>query len=123
VVRPSEWDCESECRSPAEFGFDPDPAAIPLHDSVTNGQTDPGSGVVVGGMETFEEPKNNLFVLWRYTDTVVGNRELIATGLPLTSDMHGQLSIGIAILEGVCDQILQNLKEVGCFHRYQRKRI
>ena len=41
-ARSSDGEREAEGRSSSGFGFDPDPPMIPVHDSLTDGQSDAG---------------------------------------------------------------------------------
>jgi hypothetical protein len=92
---------EEESRPLADFGLDPDAAAITLHKSLARGQSDAGAGILLP-VEPFEEFKDLRLVLRRNSLTIVGNREQ-----PFPARLAGRYvnTRGIlpAILEGIAD--------------------
>src|ERR1700730_13723058 len=84
---------ESEGRSPTGFGFDPDSSSIPVNDSLTDRQSDAGTGAFGTGVQTLEEPKNCLRVFWSNSDAIVANSKLALVAGTFPRDMNRGLFV------------------------------
>src|SRR4051812_2443531 len=89
----SRGDCPSECAPLSGHGVDPDPAPIPVHDPPTDGQSNAGTGILVGRVQTLEKPKNILLILRVNPDAVVADRECPESAFPTSRYMHGRRTI------------------------------
>src|SRR5580658_513130 len=95
---------EEKRRPFADFGFNPDAAAVTLNQSLARGQSDPSARILLT-VETFKQFENLRLILRRNTLTVVGNRKQ-----PFIAQLpRRNVNAGIvlpAIFEGIADQVL-----------------
>ena len=81
-----------------------------------NGQTNSGTGIFVTGVQTLEKTKDDLLIILGDTDAVVANRKLEPTSLALARNVNRGSAVGAPVLEGITDQVLKNLVQVGFVH-------
>src|SRR5579884_741120 len=112
----SDGDGEPEGRSEPRFGFHPDPAVIEVDDSLTDGQANAGTGILIAGMQTFEEAKNSLLILRLNADSVVADGEDPVSVMPVRANVDGRRALRAAVFDRVADQILKNLLQVRGAH-------
>src|ERR1700687_4903704 len=97
----------------AGLGFERDAAAVPCDDLLADGQSDAGAGKLFPFVQPLEHAKNLFEVLRINPQSVVPHRE--DPFLPATTgsgNMHPGNS-GALILDGIADQVLKYLDQLG----------
>ena len=96
----------------AEFGLDPDPALIPIYDPLADGQPNTGPGILIVGVQSFEKAEDCFPELGGDTDARVPDREDPLAILVHRADMHFRAPVRIAVLEGVANEVLEQLLQM-----------
>ena len=104
-----------ECRSPTGLGFNPDPAAISLDNSLTDGETHTGAQVPpLAVVKPLEQAEHFLVILGIDANAVVLDREVALSGFGNYGDVYAQWLIRLSIAERIADEVLQDLLQVNC---------
>src|SRR5580698_640746 len=120
----SELDCETlsaareegeaEGGSSARRGLlQPDTAAVLLHDTLANRQSNAAARVLITAVQALEESENPLRILRLDSDPIVNHGKYPPAVLLDCSDLDTR-SLLAAILDGVANQILEDLGEPAC---------
>ena len=94
-------------------GFEPDVATVAADDFFANGEADAGAGVFVGGVEALKDDEDTVGKSRVNADAIVGNGE-VPVGVVLCGgdgDVGGK--VGFAEFEGIADEVLEELGELG----------
>src|SRR6185437_3924329 len=96
------------------LGLDRDVAAVPFDDLLADGQADAGAGKLFPLVQPLEHAKNLFKVLRINSQSVVFHRKhpfiFSAAG---DGDMHLGNAAGALVLDGISDQVLEQLNELG----------
>src|SRR5579871_2628949 len=112
---------EVKSRSAVRFGFNPNAAAIALHDSLADGQSDSRAGILFARMQTLEDAEDPFTVLRFDSDSVVSDCELPGAVIPFGRDANLGIDAGPPVFNRVSDQILKKDLQVREIHRQVRK--
>src|SRR5947208_15730283 len=93
-------------------GLHPDAPAVALDHLLDDRQADPGSRVLALVVQALEHHEDALEVLRLDADAVVAHREFPFRALVGGAHVHGGRGIGLAELQRVADQVLEQLREL-----------
>ena len=96
--------------------FHPNAPIVPLHNALAERETYTCSGILIGRMQPFEQPKNTLSVLGLNADAVIAHREQPALVPPLGCDIHNPASLRASVLDGIAYEVLKQLLQVRSVH-------
>jgi hypothetical protein len=93
---------ESEIASFPGLGFHPDAAPMAFHNLLANSQADACAGILAAAMQSLEQPKHGVPILWTDPDTVIlyGKTPISICFLGRDSDLR---DFGAAILDCVAN--------------------
>src|SRR5438876_560153 len=100
--------CEIESRTLSWRRLDPDPAAMPLHNPPTHGQSDARARILTSGVKALKNHEDALEVVRRDADAVIPDGEDAFRRARLRAHMDLR-SLATAELDGVADEVLQEL--------------
>src|ERR1041385_5407624 len=103
---------EPERGALAGLGLDADAAAVELDDALADGQADAGAGVLVAAVQALEDLEDAVEVARLDADAVVLDGDAPAARPRLGRDLDAAGPVAGAELEGVADEVLQQLHEL-----------
>jgi len=101
---------EGEGASAADLGFDPDAAAVHLHDLLDQRQTDAGALELVARGQRLEDAKDALEVLFFDAGTIVADAELPGVVSLHTGDFDSPMRF-VHVLDGVGQEVLEDVRD------------
>src|ERR1700732_2997408 len=106
----------------AQFGVDPNPAAIVFHDFFADCETDAVTGVLSPGVQALKNLENKFLVLGRNANAIVENRKkpLFALFFRGNSDVKGMFATKF---NGIADQVLKKLNDLKVIRQDRGQRI
>src|ERR1035437_1695493 len=113
---------EVKRRAPGRLGFDPDSAPMALDNLLADGQPDAGAGIGLARVQALEDLENAFKILRINADAIVPHPEDPAFRLGPGADVDFGRAFA-AELEGVGDQILEQLRYLAFVHRQSRQRV
>ena len=105
------WQREIERSSLIDLRFDPDPAAVALDDPLADRKANPRAGDRPP-VQPLEDPKNDLVICGCDSDPVISEGKPPHAILVDCGNMDARCPLS-TILEGVTDQVLEKLNEMG----------
>ena len=109
-----------ECGTLLRFRFYPNAASMPFYDLFANGKPNAGASVFAAGMQALKDKKNSFKVLRLNTNAIIAHAEMPGIQIIFNRNMDLRRALA-AELDGVTDQVLEQLGELGriCFDRWQ----
>src|SRR5688572_20105001 len=103
---------KAKSRADSGLGRYPDAPSVTFDDPFTDGQADPGSWVLLPGLDPLENDENALKVIGGNTDPIILHRYNPLMWFFLHPHPDQGLGPSAAKLDGVGDQVLKNLGEL-----------
>src|SRR5919202_1333994 len=113
AIASSYWNREKEGCTFAQFGFNPDLSSVAFHNFLTDSQSHAGTGILIAGMQALENHKDAIGKLRIDANPVVLNREQPGIFLSLHSHMNPRCFVLLPKLNGVPQQVLEQLHQLG----------
>src|SRR5947209_2114816 len=114
---------EVKAAPPARFRFGPDAPAVALDHLFADGQPDARTRVLLAVVQALEDQENALGVLRLDADAVVAHPKEPVTVLAAGADVDpGRLAV-LAELDGVAEQVLEQLQQLGLLGRDGGERV
>src|SRR5437588_12484167 len=93
-----------------DFGFWPDPASVPVHDPLNDGEPNPGSLVVLAPVQSLEDAEQLVRVIHVEARAVVLDEvHGLAVGAGTGPDLDPGRRAASAVLEAIADQVDEDL--------------
>ena len=88
-----------------------------VHDALTNSEADTRTGDIPP-VQTFEDAKDPLMIFRRNPNSIIFYRKDPVVVAPLRRDMDFRLSVFRTVLQGIANQVLEQLNDMGALGYY-----